>query len=215
MSNNPTSSNKGLTLRDRLRSRGVDRWHTVMVNIKQNIAEHSHCLGIISEYLLDAICEHDSKITVTMTERYLMLKYAQLHDLPEVLTGDMSSTFKKYLKKNLEGFADLMEKVEYKTLPDLAKIDAQIEQEHPHLKIVLKMADLLEAYSYFLVGRGLDEQHNDEVMSKLNEYLSALIDTGTREYPQYQWDKCWSIKKHLKGGDSMVIDFERHLDALN
>ena len=65
-----------MTINDKLRSRNIERWHTVATSIKQNIAEHSHCMGIIAEYLLEAIFASTER-QPSITERYIILKYAQ------------------------------------------------------------------------------------------------------------------------------------------
>jgi 5'-deoxynucleotidase YfbR-like HD superfamily hydrolase len=207
-----------LTTRDRLRSRSVDRWHTVLTSTKQNIAEHSHCMGIIAEALLEEIYNSTADSlqgkSPSIEERYAVLKYAQLHDLPEVVTGDMSSPFKRFLKERLAGFDALMDEVEHSLLPELEKLNEYMNTEQRHLPIVLKMADMLEAYSYFLVGRGLDVQHNDVVLGKLNEYLTTLVNTGEEIYPEFNWQACWTLREDIADGDSVVLDFEKALDAI-
>lgn len=195
-----------LTLRDRLRSRNVDRWHTVATNIKQNIAEHSHCLSIIAEELLTSLRGDQ----VTIEERYAVLKYAQVHDLPEVITGDMSSVFKRLLKIKLPGFDDFMEQLEQTIVPELKELDKTFKK-HPHLKIICKAADYLEAYSYFLVAKGADEQHNEVIFDKLELFFSECMDKGYKLNPSLPWKEIARIKSEIVSGDSLVIDFETKL----
>lgn len=195
-----------LTLRDRLRSRNVERWHYIATNIKQNIAEHSHCLSIIAEELLVSLRGDN----VTIEERYAVLKYAQVHDLPEVITGDMSSLFKRLLKTKLPGFDDFMEQLEKTIVPELKELDKTFKK-YPHLKIVCKAADYLEAYSYYLVAKGGDEQYNKVIFDNLDRLFSEYIEKGYEISPVLPWKEITRTKNEILSGDSLVIDFETQL----
>ncbi len=204
-----------MTINDKLRSRNIERWHTVATSIKQNIAEHSHCMGIIAEYLLEAIFASTER-QPSITERYIILKYAQVHDLPEIVTGDISSPFKRFLKEMLPDFAPLMEKVEASLTPELAQLDKMMEQEQcGYLKIILKAADMLEAYSYFITCKGQDEKHNETVFNKLETYIAEFVDKGARLYPEFDWMVINTVFSEIKEqSSSVVIDFESELHAI-
>lgn len=201
-----------LTLRDRLRSRNVDRWHTVLTNIQQNIAEHSHCMGIIAEHILVEMMQGVGK-TATLEDKFIVLKYAQVHDLPEIVTGDPSSVFKRFLRQKLPGFDQLMEELETRLVPELLELDIHFK-ERPYLPIICKAADLLEAFSYFLVAKGADEQHNEVVLRKLDTYLEGCVEKGNRVAPEFNWDIINRVREDIKSGESTVIDFETELDAV-
>lgn len=201
---------QSLTFRDKLRSRNVDRWHTVATTVKQNIAEHSHCLGIIAEELLTRL--YDGKSKGSLEERYTLLKYAQVHDLPEIITGDMSSVFKRLMRENLTGFDEFMDTIELQMIPELAELNETFST-HPHLKVICKAADLLEAHSYFLIAKGADEQHNLVIFQKLDSYLLESIDKGKELAPNFPWDCILDLKNEMSHGDSLVIDFETKLNA--
>lgn len=202
MSNSIVLQINPLSLRDRLRSRSVTRWHTVQVNIKQNIAEHSHCVGIIAEHLLERLISNAS-----LEERFAVLKYAQVHDLPEIITGDPSSVFKRFLKNNLSGFEPLMDALEHQLVPELGMLD-ELFKKYPHLPIICKAADLLEALSYFLVAKGLDEQHNAVVLKKLTQYIDQCVTKGFDALPALKWTEILAVKQDIEGSGSTVIDLE-------
>lgn len=44
-----------LSISDKLRSRNIKRWHTVLTTTQQSVASHSHCMSIIAEQLLENI----------------------------------------------------------------------------------------------------------------------------------------------------------------
>jgi 5'-deoxynucleotidase YfbR-like HD superfamily hydrolase len=201
-----------LTLRDRLRSRNVGRWHTVLTNIPQNIAEHSHGMGIIAEHILLKLMNQAEK-TATMTDRFVVIKYAQVHDLPEIVTGDPSSVFKRFLRSNLSGFDGLMDELESHLVPELKDLELEFEAR-PYLSVICKAADLLEAFSYFLVAKGADEQHNKVVIGKLTDYIEECITKGEAVAPEYDWVLLRAVKDEIESGSSTVIDFETELEAV-
>lgn len=200
-----------LTLRDKLRSRNTVRWHTVLTSIKQNVSEHSHCMAIIAERLLELIYPKGTKPSID--ERYWVLKYSIEHDLPEILTGDMPAVIKLYFKRVLPEFGDVLKALEYRAVPELAALDKQAKA-YIHLPFVCKAADLIEAYSYFLFAQGLDKQHNDVVIGKLHQALNELVDTAQRICPDLQWDAVYTLLNEVEHGSSAVLNFETLFDEL-
>lgn len=201
-----------LTLRDKLRSRNTVRWHTVLTNIKQNVSEHSHCMSIIAEALLEAIYPKGQQPTID--ERYWVLKYAIEHDLPEILTGDMPAVIKLYFKKVLPEFGAVLNALEYRAVPELKAL-SETAKQFIHLPFVCKAADLIEAYSYFLFAKGLDHQHNDVVISKLHQALNELVENAKTLCPDFKWDAVFSLLHEVEHGDSAVLNFETLFDEVD
>lgn len=201
-----------LTLKDKLRSRNTVRWHTVLTNIKQNVAEHSHCMAIIAETLLDAVYKDNSAPSID--ERYWVLKYAIEHDLPEILTGDMPAVIKLYFKKALPEFGTILNALEYRAVPQLKALN-EMAKEFIHLPFVCKAADLIEAYSYFLYAKGADHQHNDVVISKLHQALHELVAAAKKSCPQFKWDAVFALLHDVEHGDSAVLNLETLFDELD
>lgn len=198
-----------LTLRDKLRSRNTTRWHTVLTNIEQNVAEHSHCMAIVAECLLEAIQPAGREPSIE--ERYWVLKYSIEHDLPEILTGDMPSVIKQYFKKMVPGFGSFLAEFEYRAVPELKALDEQ-SHKHMHLPFVVKAADLIEAYSYFLCAKGLDHQHNDVVVNKLRQSLTELVEAAQLKFPLYNWDATFKVLHEVEFGSSAVLNLETLLN---
>ncbi|MFT7007077.1 MAG: hypothetical protein ACJAXJ_001590 [Colwellia sp.] len=71
---------KGFTVRDRIRSRNVKRWHTCDTVKEQTVADHSHGVGIIAEEMLERLFSN-SDTKPTMENRYFVLKYSQVRGL--------------------------------------------------------------------------------------------------------------------------------------
>jgi 5'-deoxynucleotidase YfbR-like HD superfamily hydrolase len=204
-----STDNDGLTVRDRLRSRNVKRWHTCDTVKEQTVADHSHGVGIIAEDMLERLfanCENNP----TITDRYYVLKYAQVHDLPEIVCGDLSSVFKKWLSQESNDFDDILNLVETKLVPELNDIK-NVFKEKPYLASVCKIADILEGYSFITLSMGLDAQHNAHIIEKLDGALSIIQDINTKAYPDLNWGAISQLKHDILHGRSVLIDFEKHL----
>jgi len=198
-----------LTLKDRLRSRSINRWHSVAINQNQNIAEHSHCMGIIAEDILERL-HADPKKQPSIEDRYAVIKYPQLHDLPEIVTGDMTSVFKRFLVKTVPGFNSAMEAIEEELVPELASFKL-LFIEKPYLGIICRAADILEALSSFIIIKGNDTEHNDAVFNDLNNGISSLVSEGQETQPLFNWTILFDVAKDIEHGKSNAINFESKL----
>ena len=78
-----------------LKLSAIDRWLIVDMSRKQSVAEHSYNVAMISVTIADNI--H----TITSQSIYEEIMYWSLvHDLPEMVTGDIPTTMKKYIDAN-------------------------------------------------------------------------------------------------------------------
>lgn len=160
-----TNEIKPLSFRDLLRAPVTSRWHTVPTLRSQDLASHSHQVGMIAEAIL-----MEFNPAATFQEKYLVLKYAQLHDLPEIFMGDMPTPMKKYLKSELPGFATALKSMEEALVPELVLIQEQMN-EFPHLAVICKSADLIEAIHFFSLFHSVDEKQKNAVLKKLQNQL--------------------------------------------
>lgn len=194
-----------LTLRDRLRSRSVKRWHTVSTSISQSVADHSHNMGIIAEQLLYEVCSPIGEPSIE--HQYWVLKYCQIHDLPELITGDLSSVFKSWLKESIPDFSNVWDSLERELIPELEDVD-EVFFNFPYLKYVCKAADVLEAYNFIMLSKGLDEQHNQVIIDKLENMLQAMVAKFKLKQPLYNWERIFKVKTEMLEGNSVVINLE-------
>lgn len=199
-----------LSIRDKLRSRNIDRWHTVDTAKTQSVASHSHNGGIIAEQLLEMIFS-DIDFSPSIEDRYYVLKYFQVHDLPELITGDLSSPFKSWLFKIHPEVKITWNKVEESLVPELQLI-SEIFNAKPYLKAVCKAADVLEAYHFIHLSMGLDEQHNEVVIAKIDKALDGMVTEYSLSQPDLNWGAISAIKHEMLHGDSVVINFENLLE---
>lgn len=101
---------ESMNLSDMLRARLVDRWQIVRTHKKQSTAEHSFDVILIAyhfhEQLVKTIRDKVQADHVFGLKLQIM-EFAMIHDLPEVITGDLPSPLKAIIDcapiKELEG----------------------------------------------------------------------------------------------------------------
>ena len=129
-----------LSLRQKLRSSHVKRWHIVNVNKQQSVAEHSFNVCLISEHILDIL-----GVDENMTTK--VIKYALHHDIPEVVLGDVPTSVKKILKYDDSDINDRIQKLSINMDFDSIISDSI-------MKNIVKLADLVDSI-VFLAAHGI------------------------------------------------------------
>lgn len=110
---------------DKLLLQEVSRYPICYVHRQQSVAEHSYNVLLIARYL---VAEENEP--AFMRE---VADYAIEHDMDEVTTGDIPSPFKRHLRN---------------VCPEVVKY---LDGEHyvpPEVKLIVKLADCLEAIYY-------------------------------------------------------------------
>lgn len=160
-----------LHVADVLRANAVERWQLVSTSRVQSLAEHTFNVMAIAMVLA----------AKTGQSQGMALMCAFMHDIPEVLTGDIPTPVKEVLGLK----------------PDLNSIEAGIEfcgrttqdSDWADVKTIVKAADILDA-CLFLHFYGVDTPHTRFVKEKLLVRLS-------------KYDMAWSLYKE-------IIDHEPH-----
>ena len=111
-----------MKLVDLMRAQSVKRWTIVHTTKQQSLAEHTFNVVMIAR----AIC---SKLGI---EDAAVIKGAMVHDLDEIMTGDIPTPFKKEARSQGIELNDIMRRVSHTTLTPLEEA-------------VIKAADILEA----------------------------------------------------------------------
>lgn len=195
-----------LTIRDLLRSSSVKRWHTVAgLNTEQTVGQHSQNVTFIALELLSRLVPKPS-----MEDQFYVMQYCMYHDTPEVICGDISSPFKKYLYKQIEGFKSAMQELEYQICPALKECEAYFVQR-PHLAIICHVADVLDAFHFIKHNVGHDYDHMNLILTKLDTYLTRLYDEGMTVCDQYNWDIINHVQFDMCRGESLINNFEDQL----
>ena len=128
----------------------VQRWGIVPVIRKQSVAEHSFGVAAISVWL--------AGMSRQACDRAEVLEYALLHDINEAITGDVPSTFKRYIKDAIVGFES--------KIPDAEVCELT--------KVVVKLADYLEALAYI----NEEKSFGNSTLGLIEADMLPLFDTA-------------------------------------
>jgi len=147
-----------LTLRDVYRASDVMRWQIVKTQKQQSLADHSYQVAMISLRLC-YLMQKDDRF------RAACLEYALVHDLPEVLTGDMATPLKQLLA--VEGALERFESSVHFN-------DQSVNGFSREVRDLVKLADLLEAYAHLDLNSA--SGHGGHVKDKIASKIDAKID---------------------------------------
>lgn len=147
-----------LSLADVYRAGDVYRWQIVKVGKQQSLAEHSYQVAMIAA----RICQYLGK-SPEFTARSIW--YALIHDLPEVLTGDIASPVKKMI--------DTQRLQEFEARVHVAGRPCREEED---VEEVVKAADLLEAAKFLTenTNTGHGERVKWSVTTRAQRLLNRL-----------------------------------------
>lgn len=135
-----------------LRMQQVKRYAICHTHRDQSVAEHTLGVVVIARYLADVESDGDLVNDVTT--------YALIHDVNEIFTGDIPSSFKRVLRQHYPGISELMDG------PKPPKIVEQI----------VKFADYIEAVYYLreFSGSRLANSILNDIKAKFSEFYDAL-----------------------------------------
>lgn len=164
---------KHITLEQKLRASSVTRWHIVSTAAHQTLADHSYRVAMITVALLKLFCETFllNGTGVYRAYRARALDMALHHDVLEVLTGDMPTTYKDWLRNaghNAIEPTHLMDQ-EY-----CEGLDESCRAYEPLVRALIKLADLIEAAT-FIRDYGIGD-HAGLVLKNLNTRLAEVND---------------------------------------
>jgi len=126
-----------LNIHDIMRCSGVDRWQIIPTIRNQNLAEHSFMVTMIAQDLGDNILEDCNRLSLIMA--------ALTHDLTEQMTGDIATPVKERIK-NTAG-KDIFDKIDQEIDSNIYRLKKNLRPEE---KIILKLADLIDAVRFLL-----------------------------------------------------------------
>lgn len=159
-------------IQDIARSSNVTRWHSVNCYRFPSIAEHSYLVTMYSRELIDRIMPK-----ATVTEKLVLLEFSLVHDLPEVLTGDMATPIKRRIESLYPDGESPLDKLEEDLCPDYKFLKAKIKGTP--MQRIAKLADILEAIKFIDVeGKRQASCHsgNLQILEILKDMSSGLFE---------------------------------------
>jgi len=150
-----------INIQDVLRAGYVKRWNIVNTTRQQTLAEHLFNVAAISEHLLTELDLFDM--------RDIILSWALVHDVPEVVCGDTPTPTKLRMIENGFDMEAIYNKIDpnYKVTRLMA-----IERKIPY--DLVKLADLMEGI-HFLTENGIGTNAKN-IARRMDERLNYMID---------------------------------------
>ena len=175
------------TIAERMRAGHVKRWQIVRVAREQSIAEHMYRVHAIAE----EICE---RMQLSTLRKLAAGRWALIHDLPEVITGDIATPTKKAMRAAIQG-RDPLRTVELSLDSGYNSMYRSLKTYDPMVLDVVKIADLIEAVD-FLVTEALGV-HAVAVLNDTREAVRNLLDHCQRKYPEFEWFRAAMVYSEL------------------
>lgn len=166
---------------DMMRTGHVTRWQIVRTARQQTLAEHLYRVWVVTTHLTKVLdISHETASSANI--------WALMHDLPEVITGDLASPIKQAMRdaipdddpvRNIE----LALSTSYRHAWEDAK--RRTNDTEPTAYEIVKLADLIEAKCF--IGCEYVGNHAkavfDEMCGKVEDYANTLSD----RYPTLPW----------------------------
>lgn len=165
---------------DVVRSGHIKRWSIVRVHRDQTIAEHQYQVAVFSEmFAREIIPDYNDEM------RGRLLYSALLHDLPEVMSGDLPTP----VKRRIDSFGNVgeIDKLLDDSFWDLRDQGKKPKDLPSVYQSIIKLADLTEAL-LFLEIEGVD-QRAKVVQGTLFESLLNVASACHELHPEYNWVK--------------------------
>lgn len=156
-----------INIQDILRAGYVKRWNIVNTTRQQTLAEHLFNVAAISEHLLTELNLFDM--------RDIILSWALVHDVPEVVCGDTPTPTKMRMVENEFDMETIYNQIDsnYKMTRSMA-----IERGIPY--DLVKLADVMEGI-HFLVENGVGN-HAKSIATKMTKRMHVLIEDFVADY---------------------------------
>lgn len=148
------------TVMDGLRLSGISRWAIIDVYREQSVAEHSYNVMWIAQYFCEVVFV-DRVESEQATLSNMAMRWALMHDLGEVYTGDIPATFKNKIREEAEVYED-------DHVPEVGLTRKMIPRE---VLAIVKVADVMEAILY--CKEFVADHDKEKVLEFLHKDLAA------------------------------------------
>jgi len=143
-----------------MRLSNLKRWGIVEMSRSQSVAEHSYDVAMISAFIVDSL---PNKIK-TAHLREIVINWSLVHDLPELVTGDIPTPIKGLIKHSLDGAEE-----------DLFPKLTNFKKGHSKLAMAIcKAADLMDAIQF--ARKFCVDSRKVEIISEMHFFLDELAD---------------------------------------
>lgn len=187
-----------INMRDIARAGHVTRWHSVRTAREQTLAEHQYQVAMIARELCARMIPQASD-----SERLTLLEYCLVHDVPELLTGDIPSPMKRRLEHMLAS-PEALAVLEASLYPPLKVLQTKLYGTA--YEAIARIADYIDAI-VFIAEEGIGT-HATVVRHKLEFSLNDYIERVSRVFDGYDWRVPAQLLAQMRQGNISQIEFE-------
>lgn len=142
-----------------MRLSSIKRWGIIEMSRRQSVAEHSYNVAMIAAMIVDNLPDYSKPFGI----REQAVNWALVHDLPELVTGDIPTPVKSHIGTEI----NLMEE---KLFP---KLMTHKEATGQTALAIVKLADLIEAIQF--AQKFCVDSRKDEIVDEMKDMVNLLI----------------------------------------
>lgn len=177
----------------------VTRWHSVNCHRYPSVAEHSCLVALYAREIAARVLPD-----LSAEDQVLLYELALMHDLSEVVTGDMPSPIKRELKKVFPPGESPIDRLEAAICPDAAEREHQAVHSKPHIYFCMKLSDILDAMVVIKQeGKGPVAQ---VIESERTRAFEALLQRAQEACPEGQWHRAHEVREAVMSLTHVQID---------
>lgn len=179
----------------------VTRWHSVNCHRYPSVAEHSALVALYARELAARVYPE-----LSAEDQVLLYELALMHDLSEVVTGDMPSPIKRQLKSVFPPGESPIDQLEARICPDAAEREHAAITMRPHVYYCVKLADILDAMVV------IKQEGKGRVAAKIEQERTAafhaLLIRAAAHCPDGQWAHAQEVMEAVMALEHIQIDGE-------
>lgn len=177
----------------------VTRWHSVNCHRYPSVAEHSCLVALYAREIASRVYPD-----LSAEDQVLLYELALMHDLSEVVTGDMPSPIKRQLKQVFPPGQSPIDLLEAKICPDAASREHTAIETRPHVYFCVKLADILDAMVV------IKQEGKGPVAGVIERERSAafaqLLARAKVSCPEGDWDRAGEVTVAVMSLTHVQID---------
>jgi 5'-deoxynucleotidase YfbR-like HD superfamily hydrolase len=173
------------TFEDVMRLSNLKRWGIVEMSRSQSVAEHSFNVAMIAAYIVDRLPSGVKPAGLRET----VINWSLVHDLPELVTGDIPTPIKAEIRESLKA-------AEQELFPEITTYKQNVGKFG---LAICKVADLMEAIQFankFCID-SRKKEIIDELVWKMEEVAAEALDTDTALVLDKVIGEIWNEEKTL------------------
>jgi hypothetical protein len=177
----------------------VTRWHSVNCHRYPSVAEHSCLVALYAREIASRVYPD-----LSAEDQVLLYELSLMHDLSEVVTGDMPSPIKRQLKNVFPAGESPIDQLEAAICPDAATREHRAKSDRPHIYFCMKLSDILDAMVVIKQeGKGPVAQH---IEKERTEAFEALLMKAQHDCPDGDWIRAHEVREAVMSLTHVQID---------